>query len=107
MKTIKDVDTKPSHFQDDLPPEAEASMPTFRKMFKAAVGMGMAKDGENAIDLLQVGLKLKLDGADISLEDAEFKLLKERCSANPAQWVTHFHGQVMLKLQEAEKEKKA
>lgn len=101
MKTIKDVDAKPTHFQDDLPADAAAAMPTYRKMFKAAVGMGMAKDGENAIDLMQLGLKLKVDG-DIQLEDAEFKLLKQRCSENPAQWLAHFHGQVMLKLREAE-----
>lgn len=104
MKTITAVDEKPTHFQDDVPVDVLATLPTYRKMFKAAVGMGMAKDGENAIDLMQLGLKLKVDG-DISLEDAEFKLLKERCSANPAQWAAHFHGQVMLKLKEAEDKK--
>ena len=103
MKTIKNVDSKPEHFQDDIAPEVAATIPTYRKMFKAAVGMGLAKDGENAIDLVQLGLKLRVDG-DINLEDAEFKLLKERCSQNPAQWTAHFHGQVMMKLKEAEKE---
>lgn len=101
MKTIKGIDDKPTHWQDDIAPEVLATIPSFRKMFKAALGMGAAKDGENAIDLFQVGLKLKVEG-DISLEDAEFKLLKDRCSQNPAQWQAHFHGQVMLKLKEAE-----
>lgn len=102
MKTIKDVDTKPTHFQEDIPEEVAAAMPTYRKMFKAAVGMGLAKDADNAIDLLQLGLKLKVEG-DVQLEDAEFKLLKDRCSANTPQWQAHFHAQVMLKLKESEK----
>lgn len=106
MKKINAVDERPTHFQDDITPEVAAQIPTYRKMFKAAVGMGMAKDGENAIDLMQLGLKLKVDGADIELEDAEFKLLKERCSANPAQWVAHFHGQVMFKLKQSEEKRK-
>jgi len=106
MKTIKDVDAKLTHFQDDIAPEVEATLPTYRKMFRAAAGMGLAKDGEKAIDSIQLGLKLRVDGSDIALEDAEFKLLKEFCSENPAQWQKHFHGQVMLKLKEAEEKTK-
>lgn len=102
MKTIKGLDEKPTSFDDDVPPEILAQLPTYRKMLKAALGLGAAKDGENAIDLLQIGLKLRLEGNDVSLEDAEFKLLKERCNENPAQWQAHYHGQVMLKLREAE-----
>lgn len=104
MKTIKGVDEKPEHFQEDVPAEVIATIPTYRRMFKAAVGMGLSKGGENAIDLVQLGLKLRIEG-DITLEDAEFKLLKERCSENPAQWQAHFHGLVMLKLKEAENAK--
>lgn len=105
MKTIKDVDSKPTHFQDDVPQEVIDQMPSYRKMFKAAIAMGLAKDGENAIDLMQLGLKFKLADPDISLEDAEFKLLKDRCSQNTPSWQAHFHAQVMLKLKDAEKSK--
>lgn len=106
MKTIKNVDAKPIHFQDDVPPEVIAQLPTYRKMFRAVCGMGLAKGGDQAMDLVQLGLKMQLDQPDISLEDAEFKLLKERCDQNVCQWQVGFHGQVMLKLKEAEQSKK-
>lgn len=106
MKTITAVDTKPTHFQDEVTPDVVASMPTYRKMFRAVCGMGLAKSGEEAMDLVQIGLKMQLADPDISLEDAEFRLLKERCEKNPVQWQAHFHGQVMLKLKEAETSKK-
>lgn len=102
MKKIKDIDQKPSHFQDDVPAETIDQMPTYRKMFRAAVGMALGRSGEESIELYQIGLKLKLDGSELSLEDAEFKILKDKCQQNPVGWSAHFHAQCLLKLKEAE-----
>lgn len=103
MKTIKQLDKRVESFSDDIPPEVLNQLPTFRQLFKAGLGMAVRNSGEKAIDLYQVGLKLKLDGPDVALEDEEFKLLKEVCDQNPAQWLSHYHAQVMLKLREAER----
>lgn len=103
MKVIKSVDDRPSHFEEQLPADVMAQIPTFRRMFKSVCGMGLAKSGDEAVDLVQIGLKFSLAESDITLEDAEFKLLESRCAANPCGWQAHFHGQVMIKLREAEK----
>jgi hypothetical protein len=105
MRTIKNIDAQIEHFIDDnsFPEDQKKQIPTFRQMFKAAVGLSLSKDGEQAIDLYQLGLKLKISESDINLEDAEFKLLKEKCGENPAKWIGHFHGQVMQKLKDSEK----
>lgn len=102
MKHLKGLDEKPTSF-DDVPPEVMEKMPTFRKLFKAAIGMATRGSGEQAIDLYQVGLKLKLAEPDLSLEDAEFNLLREACNQNAPNWISHYHAQVMMKLKEAEK----
>lgn len=104
MKTIKQIDEKIEWFAEDLSEIEKSTLPTFRKLFKAAIGMGVSKNPEEAVDLYQIGLKLKIDGPDISLEDAEFKRLKECCNPNPANWISHVHACVLMKIKEAEKE---
>lgn len=103
MKTLKDIDSKPIPFEEDIPAEALERIPTFRKLFKSSVGMLIKSNGDQAIDLYQLGLKLKLSEQDISLEDAEFNMLKDACNQNPMNWIAHFLAQVMLKLKESEK----
>lgn len=103
MKIIKNIDEKPTSFDENISPEALKQMPTFRKLFKAAIGMSTRSNGEQAIDLYQLGLKFKTEENDISVEDSEFNLLKEACNQNPANWISHYHAQVMLKLKDAEK----
>lgn len=102
MKTLTGLDTKPEPIEESTPKEILETFPTYRKLLKNCIGISKAKDGDESIDLLQLGLKLKVEG-DVSLEDAEFKMLKEKCSNNPLNWESHYQGQVMLKLKEAEK----
>jgi len=102
MKIIKNVDAKLSHFSDDFQESEGQQLPTYRRLFKAAVGMTMGKNPEDTIDLYQLGLKIKIDGVDIELEEAEFRMLSAACKNNPAQWTSHYHGQVLLKLGESE-----
>ena len=100
MKTIKGIDATPEPF-DELP--AGVTMPSYRKLFKSAVAMGAAANAEEAIDLYQLGLKLKVEGETVDLEDAEFKLLKKVCEKNTACWIAHYHAQALLKIKESEK----
>lgn len=102
MKTIKNIDERPPHFDDEVPADELLKIPTYRKFFRSAIGMGLAKDGDSAMDLIQIGLKLRVEGNDVTLEDAEFKALKERCERNTPQWAAHFHGHILLKLKESE-----
>ena len=105
MKTIKDIDSKPSPFEtgEIIPQDQLDLVPSYRKLFRTAVGIVTGEaGGEKSIDLFQIGMKLKSAGPDIDLENSEFTLLQEQCKKNPAQWIAHFHGQVLLKLKESE-----
>lgn len=105
MKKLIGVDEKLGYFTDEIDEKSREALPTYRKLFKAAVGMVKAKDGDQAIDLHQLGLKLCVANSDgcLEIEDAEFKLLKQVCGDNPVQWIASFHGQVMVRLKESEK----
>ena len=102
MKKVKGLDEKLSTVED-IPDGTNLKVPTYRMMFKSAVGGSLAKSGDDAIEHYQLGLKLRLDGNEIDLEDAEFKLLKGVVEKNPSQWAAHFHAQVVLKIKESEK----
>ena len=104
MKTIKDIDGKPEPMEDKVPSTVLEQLPTFRKMFRSAVGTALSKSGEEAIELFEIGLKVKRAKADLELEDAEFTKLKSKCDDNQAQWTSHYHAQVAMKLKAAEKE---
>jgi hypothetical protein len=98
MKTLSGLDDKPVPINDD---DDTTNIVSYRKMFQHAVALAVPKSGVHAVDLFQLGLKLKLDGA-VALENAEFKLLEEVVEANPLQQRAHFLGQAMLKLKEAQ-----
>lgn len=107
MKTIKNIDDKLMYFQDIDDPLIQAQLPTYRRMMKSAVAMAVAP-GEQAIDLYQLGLKFAWSEgqtyvADLKLEDAEFKLLQEVVTKNPAAWMSHYLAQVMIRLRESAK----
>lgn len=101
MKTLKDIDSKPVPINED---DDMTRIATYRKMFQHVVALAAPKGGVHAVDLFQLGLKLKVDG-DVKLENAEFKLLKDAVEANPMEWRAHFLGQAVLKLDEADESK--
>jgi len=104
MKTLKGLDQKPVLIDDVTDEKVLETIPTFRKMLKIVAGNSQPKAGtDEAIDLFQIGLKLKSDG-DVALEDAEFRLLHNKCKDNPANFTSHILGQILLMLKEAEKE---
>lgn len=111
MKTLKGIDEKIEWFTDDISDEQKALLPTYRKLMRVAVGGAAARNGEEALDYNEIGLKLRVDG-DVDLEEAEFKLLKRACEEHSAAkrqdgWIAHIQAKVLLKLKDAEKEAKA
>lgn len=99
MKTIKNIDSRPTHFDEGVD---QSTVPTYRNLLKGAIGICASNSPTEALDLYQIGMKLKLAESDISLEDAEFKLLKDKCDQNPSKWFSHIFAQVILFLREAE-----
>lgn len=104
MKTLKGLNSKLQHFDETLPDQVTSVLPTFKKMFLNVLGGGQSRDGDEAIEMFALGLKIRShQGDDIVLEDSEIRLLREKVATNPAGWMAHFLAQVMLKLKEAEK----
>lgn len=103
MKTLKGLLTKPVGI-DEEKKEAVDALPVFRIMFKNCISYIVPKAGEDSLAIYQVGMKLMQDQDEIKLEDAEFKLLKEAVGKNPQGLLLHYHGQLMLKIKESEKE---
>ena len=106
MKKVAGLDEKLSPIEE-IPKGVESKIPTYRHMYKTAVSGNLGKSGEDAVEHYQLGLKLRIEGDTIDLEDAEFKLLTAAVEKNPIQWQAHYHAQVVLKLRGAEKESEA
>jgi len=103
VKTINGLNSKLQHFDESAPEVMTASLPTFKKMFLNLLGGGQPKDGDEAIEMFALGLKIRANQEDeILLEDRELNLLKTKCLANPAGWMAHFLAQAILKLKDAE-----
>lgn len=115
MKTIKGLDRKVQQTfgeDDSLPKEVQEQAPKLRVLLMNQVGNTTGKNGEESIELMHIGLKIrsnfkadKSTGADeVDLEDSEFKKLYEVCDKmGGVKWPALFHGQVMEALEEAKK----
>ena len=103
MKKLRGLDDRPQPLEKDTSKEVREQIPKFRRLYKMAVGNAMGRDAENAIELYQVGLKLRIDSDTIELEDAEFKLLKEKVEGNDAKFASTIHAQMILRIREDEK----
>ena len=103
MKTINRLAEKPTHFREDISPEELENLPTFRRLFLNQLGGSQGENGEEAIEMYQLGLKIRSATESVDLEDAQFKILKKVCEKNKIQWLSHFHAQVLLLLKESEK----
>ena len=103
MKTIKRLLEKPTHYNEAASPEENEILPTFRRLLLNQLGASPGENGEEAIEMYQIGLKIRSANESVELEDAEFKILKKVCEKNKIQWLSHFHAQVLLLLRESEK----
>ena len=103
MKTLTRLDAKPEAIEDTLTEAQKESIPTFRRCFKILVGNCIPKpQTDEAVDLWQIGLKLKQEG-DVAIEDAQYKLLLSKSKENPTQFTAHILGQMIELLNEAGK----
>lgn len=110
MKRITAIDTKPDHYQEDATAEALEKMPTFRKMFIAAVGGASAKGQEEAMDLQQIVLRLRVlnaDGDHVDLEDAQIRMLTKKVEENTSQYAAFFLAQLFQKIKDAKEPPKS
>lgn len=107
MKIIKDADAQIGWYSDDISDVDKEKLPTYRRLFKNAVGAAAPTSGEEALDYYQLGTKLNLS-PDIELEEAEFKLLKKACDGFSLAkrmdgWIAYVQAQVLIKLKESDK----
>ncbi len=102
MKHIKDLDEKLTHFDPEAPAQEAERLPTFRKLFLYALGSSTASNGEEAVRMWDVGIKIKNAKVDIDLEDADFNILKSVCEQNPLKWMAYYFAQILFKLKESE-----
>lgn len=101
MKTIKGITEKLAVFS--LRETQEVDSNSFQDVFRTIISLSIGKSAEQALEMFEIGLKLKNNKeSNLELEDAEFKLLKEKVEANPNQQPAFFHAQLLLKLKEAE-----
>lgn len=103
MKTLTGLDEKVGHFDDTVGEALLQNMPTFRRMFLNVLGGGQAANGEEALAMFALGLKIRAStSGTVGVEDAEFAILLAKCKANPLGWQAHFLAQVMMKLKQVE-----
>ena len=80
---------------------------SYRRIFKTIISLSIAKSGEEAIDLMQLGMKLKLAETDIEIEDGEFKLLRKLIDENKSQLLNGLlQGSSLIYLDKCQKESK-
>jgi len=102
MKIIKGVNEKLELFS--LNEEGEQKdKASFKDMYRTVISLSMGNSGDQALEMFELGLKIKGNKSDeLELEDAEFKLLKDKVQENKLQQPAHFLGQLLLKLKVAE-----
>jgi hypothetical protein len=103
MKVIKNVDDKIESLIDDPTPEIMEMADSYRRLIKVFVGNSIGSSGEEAVELVQIAFKMRQAQPDIELEDHEFTVLKKKVDENALKIPARFHGQLVLKLREAEK----
>lgn len=105
MKTLKGLNTKPEILDDKPTPELLKDIPTYRRLFKMVVGNSVASDKtEQAVDMVQIAMKLRIDEDSIPLEDAQFKLLREKVVENNIKLTALFQGQMLMLMDKCKKE---
>lgn len=102
MKVIKGVNEKLDLFSISEEGE-QKDKASFKDMYRTVISLSLGNSGDQALEMFELGLKLKNTKTDdVELEDAEFKLLKEKVQENKLQQPAHFLGQLLKKLKAAE-----
>jgi hypothetical protein len=106
MKTLKGLNSRPEILEENPTKEMIDDTPTFRRLFKIVIGNSLAKSGEQAVDCVQIAMKLRIDADQIELEDAQFKIIKDKVDDNPTKMPAIFQGQMRMLLDKCEKDDK-
>lgn len=103
MKTLKNVDREVEYLDGfNLPSGTKLS--TMRMLLKILLNRTVSKSPDEAIDINQLLLKLRLVESDIQLENAEFKVMKEKVEANEMKMPQGEYGQLVTYVRECEKD---
>lgn len=102
MIKLYGLDDKIPPLDVDASNEIVAQMPTYRRIFRMALGNARAKSGDEAVDCMKLALKLSTTENELMIEDAEFKLLKEKVAENSANLTALFHGSAYKRLNDVE-----
>lgn len=103
MKKLMAID-KTIELLDGNEVNPSMKLPTFRFLIQTVLNNQVPKNGEESLDINQVLLKLRQVEPDIELENAEFKILKEKVGENQAKMFQGPHGQLLAYLNACEKE---
>lgn len=100
MKTIKNLDAQLKVLDDGDPivQQQQSNQPTFRKMYRLILAAGKGTP-EQAVESLDVSLKLKEAKDHVELSDSEYALLKDRIRQNPTGLMDHFWGQLLKSIE--------
>lgn len=103
MKLLEGLDQKLEH-HDPAATEAETlALPTARRLFLNALGGCRVQDGERAMVIYDVGLRIRNSlGKAVDIEDADFKILREIISKNETGMFAHYQAQLLYILKRAE-----
>lgn len=103
MKKITGLDERLDHFDMIVPEKQRPQLPTFRNLFVNCLGAARPDNGAQAIESFKAATKiLRAEGDSVLLEDAEFKLLREKCEKNELAWQSYYLAQVILRIDQAE-----
>jgi hypothetical protein len=101
MKKLTGLDDKILNLEDVEVDESQ--LPTFRFLIKLILNKQVAKDADESLDVNQILLKLRQVEPDIELENAEFKIIREKVGKNEAKLFQGPHGQVLAYLDKCDK----
>jgi hypothetical protein len=87
---------------EKLPESVSLKYPTFKMLYRATLGNAIGKTPEESLMLFDLSNKLQGAGSELEISKEEFNLLAEKAARNTAQWVSHFHAQVLLQLKNDE-----
>ena len=74
----------------------------YQQMFTFALAIGQSAQPDSIIEILDLIRKIKDEKSDVlTLEDAEFKLLKDAIESNVAKFPNIFYGQAVKKVRSA------
>lgn len=107
MIELKGLNQKPETLEENPTPELLREVPTYRRLFKMIIGNSLAKDkSEESVDMVQIAMKLKIDDDSIPLEDAQFKLLREKVIDNYPKLTGMYQGQLLMLLDKCKDDSK-